>query len=116
MDVLMSAQAARVLRWLPALRRWPKPTNPVGLRARIAILVSSGLLVLIALFVVLGLSALRISTEREIQQKSVLAQMVAAQVDSLLVQSATLGEWAAATLVTPLAASNYREVTSALMS
>lgn len=95
MDVPMSAQAAKMLRWLPALTGWLRSFRPIGLRARIAILVSSGLLVLIGIFVFIGLSALRVSNEREIEQKAVLAQMVANELDSRLEQAATLTSWTA---------------------
>lgn len=111
----MSAQSAKVLRWLPAVHR-PKLTYSVGLQARIAFLVASGLLALIAIFVVLGLSALRASSDREIQQKSLLAQMAAGHLDSLLSEATGSAKWVADGVAIPLQAGDRNGVSAVLQT
>ena len=109
----MSAQTAKMLKWLPVVRR-PRFTYSIGLQVRIAFLVASGLLALIAIFVVLGLSALRASSDREIQQKSLMAQMAAGHLDALLSEATGSANWAAAGLAAPLQAGDLTLVRSVL--
>lgn len=110
----MDVSAARALRFLPARWRRPTLTRPIGLQARIALLVSSGLLALIAIFVVLGLSALRDSTERVFQERVLLAQMAAEHLDFILGQAAAAGTGLAPDLAVSLESGN-EEVSRALM-
>ncbi len=96
----MSGSASSVKRRSSAGWGWPILGRPLGLQARIALLVSSSLLALIALFVVLGLSILRESTERGMQDRSLLAEAVADHLD-LLIDQASSGMEVTARAVAP---------------
>lgn len=98
----MTLGAAKVLRWPPRWR-WPAFLVPVGLQARIALLVSSGILVLMTLFVVLGLSALQASSERDFEGRAALARIAAEHVDFLLSQAISRTGWAAVEIAPALA-------------
>lgn len=112
----MSASASRLRQWLPARWRWPALARPLGLQSRIALLVSSGLLALMTLFVVLGLSALQESTERSFQERAVLAQMAAEHLDFVLEQAAAMVAWSAQDLVAPFHSGNQEAVRALLES
>ncbi|MHB8992452.1 MAG: HAMP domain-containing protein, partial [Chloroflexota bacterium] len=110
----MSASASRLRQWLPARWRWPAASRPLGLQSRIALLVASGLLALMTLFVALGLSALRESTQRGFQERAVLAQMAAEHLDFILEQAATMVSWSGQELA-PILQSGNQEATRPLL-
>jgi signal transduction histidine kinase len=68
---------ARIRQWVLNLGLWP----------RMALGISLGFLVLFIAFSLLGERALRDSSERLLEERMVIAQMTAAQIDSLLVQA-----------------------------
>lgn len=89
---------------------WPRLARSIGLRARIALLVSAGVIAFSTISVILGLSALRASSESEIQQRAALAEMAASHLDLLISNVVTLENWAAADLVSTLSAANSETV------
>ncbi len=112
----MSASASRLRQRFPARWRWPVLARPLGLQSRIALLVASGLLALMTLFVALGLSALQESTTRGFQERAVLAQMAAEHLDFVLDQAAETVNWAAPYFVPPLQAGDRDAVIALLGS
>jgi len=77
-------------------------------------MVLSGILALMTLFVVLGLSAVRESTDRDLQGRTVLAQTAAEHLDFVLSQAANTAAWTASELGPALEAGNQEPVSSLL--
>jgi len=98
----MSALASRIGQWRWPRWSWPRLAHPLGLQTRIALLVSSGLVALMTLFVVLGLAALRESTDRVFQERALLAQMAAEHLDFVLQQAGATVGWTGHELAEPV--------------
>jgi signal transduction histidine kinase len=64
----------------PAPRRWPI----IGLSTKVAVLVIVGTVSMIGLFAYLGTASLSENTERNLQERVILAQMSASYIDALL--------------------------------
>src|SRR3990172_2425710 len=63
---------------------WP---GGLGLFPRLAVIVALGFLLLFAVFALLGLRAMEVSTNRILEERLVLAEMVASQIEALVQQA-----------------------------
>jgi signal transduction histidine kinase len=104
-----------MLRWLPARRHWALKGRPLGLRARIALLVSSGLVALMVLFIVLALAAVSDSTKRDLKSREALAGMAAAHLDFVLAHTAGSLERAAPKLAAEIETGDRRAIRASVL-
>ncbi|HEX9075563.1 MAG TPA: HAMP domain-containing protein, partial [Anaerolineae bacterium] len=68
----------------PTLKRAPRQWPVVGLSTKVAVLVIVGTVSMIGLFAYLGTASLSENTERNLQERVILAQMSASYIDALL--------------------------------